>query len=570
MKKLLIFSILLSVFPVSLPAVTSPADSLRHVIARTSGSERTQAYKKLASIYIGEIRKEHVIDTLFTIYDAMEADARKAGDIAGQGVIRNNRIAALSNKRLYDELIRQAPDALSFLEANELWKDYYQTYSILIDAYLRKGDHEKALKEAEQVYEHAHKRNDRSGMGVLLSSLSRIYDSQRRFPEAEKCLRESIDMLQDQTLHLNLLATVCNRLATNLISQERYDEALQAAHQTELVNHRYEAASKSPQPSAWGNLYFTYIDIYRQTNEFHKAQLYVDKVDSLTKGSVKLYKERGHILYGLKRYPEAIEMLDKAIAARPQSLEAKALKLMALTQMREADKAVELFSDVIGELEAQHNAEYNAKLDEIHTQYEVDRHIAEKERNLHYFFFALGGCLLLAMLLAGVAYYNRIILAKNRSLYLKIKEQDRLEEELARLQAQEGGEKADRKDELLPGDRQQRELVIRLRKHLLSGNRLIDVDTNRDTIALAIGTNRNILSEAVRAVTGKTPMEYIRTLQLEEARRLLDKCPEQTIETIAYDCGFNAPSTFYRLFRKCHGISPAEYRKISLTFASPD
>lgn len=125
----------------------------------------------------------------------------------------------------------------------------------------------------------------------------------------------------------------------------------------------------------------------------------MDKIDSITKGSVRMYKERGHILYGKKRYREAVEMLDSAIAASPKTLEPKALKLMALPQLKDSEKAVELFSEVVGELQVRHNTEYNAKLDEIRTQYEVDKYIAEKERNRNYFLFALGGCLLLVGLL---------------------------------------------------------------------------------------------------------------------------------------------------------------------------
>lgn len=540
-------------------------DSLRVVISRADGSEKIEAYKELARFYRMELRKEGVLDTLLTIYDALEAEARRTGAVKEQAAAGYNRLGALYDNRLFDEVIRQAPAILVFQSENALWKNYYQTCMIFLDAYRRKRDYDRGLEEADRVYEHAKARDDRAGMGIALHAVARIYTDQRRFPEAEKSLRESVEMMQDETPYLNVLATVYNHLVQNLIAQERYDEALQAARETEAVNRRYEKASESPQPSAWYNLWLTYTDIYRQTDRFDKAQAYVDKIDSITKGSVKMYKERGHILYGKTRYREAVAMLDSAIAASPNSLEPKALKLMALTQMKDSEKAVELFSEVVGELQTQHNTEYNAKLDEIRTQYEVDKYIAEKERNRNYFLFALGGCLLLALLLGGVFYYNRIILAKNRSLYRQIKEQDRLEEELARLRAQagtaHGGSAAD-PGTPLPGDPQQRELVERLREYLLSDdNRFRDI--NRDEITLTLGTNRNTLNEAVKSVHGMTAMEYVRLIRVEMARRMIDKHPELTLESISFSCGFNTQSTFYRLFRKQYGISPAEYRKMA-------
>ena len=55
----------------------------------------------------------------------------------------------------------------------------------------------------------------------------------------------------------------------------------------------------------------------------------------------------------------------------------------------------------------------------------------------------------------------------------------------------------------------------------------------RQDIISALGTNKNTLTDAVKAVTGKSPMEYMRTLKVEEARRKLDSHPELTIEAIA-------------------------------------
>lgn len=60
-------------------------DSLRQAIARTLGDERKLARNELMRLYLGEVYKEGALDTVLTICDALEADARQAGDTAGEG-----------------------------------------------------------------------------------------------------------------------------------------------------------------------------------------------------------------------------------------------------------------------------------------------------------------------------------------------------------------------------------------------------------------------------------------------------------------------------------------------------
>ncbi|MDR1631898.1 MAG: AraC family transcriptional regulator, partial [Dysgonamonadaceae bacterium] len=154
-----------------------------------------------------------------------------------------NKLTALANKQSYDELIRQAPEYLDFLAVNELWRQYGQAYFLLTEAYRSKGEYEQALHEAQTLYSHAKERQEAGGMGMAFYAMARIYSSQRRFAEQEKCLRESMALLQDSTLYLNILANVYTGLGYNLVAQQRYDEALQIAAESEDVNRRYEKAS---------------------------------------------------------------------------------------------------------------------------------------------------------------------------------------------------------------------------------------------------------------------------------------------------------------------------------------
>jgi transcriptional regulator GlxA family with amidase domain len=61
-------------------------------------------------------------------------------------------------------------------------------------------------------------------------------------------------------------------------------------------------------------------------------------------------------------------------------------------------------------------------------------------------------------------------------------------------------------------------------------------------------------------VTGVSPLEYIHTLRLEEAKHMLETT-EQPVEAVANEVGYEESSFFGRLFRRKVGLTPAQYRK---------
>ena len=66
--------------------------------------------------------------------------------------------------------------------------------------------------------------------------------------------------------------------------------------------------------------------------------------------------------------------------------------------------------------------------------------------------------------------------------------------------------------------------------------------------------------EIVRNTTGMSFSEYLLMLRMKAAGRLL-YATQLSVAEVAHQCGYPAESTFYRVFRKYHGISPSQYRK---------
>ena len=552
-------------------------DSLRQVIEHSEGIDKLRSYNRLYYLYMSEIADDQKMDTLLMLLNRVEAEAIKQGNAEMQGMVYGNAIIAHINRSEHDKVIEKAPAYLDFYIENGLWKFYYQIHMQLITAYNLKGEYESAVEEGEKMYARAKERKDKAGMATALYATGIIYNSQDRWKEEEKCFRECIGLLWEVSGYDNILTQSYAFLCMVLRAQNRYDDLLQLVPEYEKAIARFEKASGRAQPEARGNLYIALMNTYIDIREYDKAEPYLAKIEGLINNDIsrfELLRARALILQSHGDYGKALAAIDSAMTRTPESdfnrNSLRRIKMQILARMGRFREADGLLNEIIATNDTLKNVEVNARFDELRTQYEVEKHIAEKERNFHYLLFALAICLVLALLLAGAFYYNRTIALKNRKLYERIKEQDRLADELSRLEnarqsessPKDSGKKAGA-TELFASSGEQQNLVIRLQEYLLSDDNLSNTDINRDDIISALGTNKNALTDAVKSVTGKSPMEYMRTLKVEEARRKLDSHPELTIEAIAFSCGFNIPSTFYRLFRKQYGISPTEYRKMA-------
>lgn len=63
-----------------------------------------------------------------------------------------------------------------------------------------------------------------------------------------------------------------------------------------------------------------------------------------------------------------------------------------------------------------------------------------------------------------------------------------------------------------------------------------------------------------RLATGMSPLEYVHTLRLEEAKQMLE-ASALAVEAVALELGYEDASFFNRLFRRSVGLTPAAYRR---------
>ena len=84
-----------------------------------------------------------------------------------------------------------------------------------------------------------------------------------------------------------------------------------------------------------------------------------------------------------------------------------------------------------------------------------------------------------------------------------------------------------------------------------------DSGLNVETIGAELGLSRVQLYRKVKALTGVSPVELVRTVRLQRGRELL-QTTDKTVSEVAYEVGFSAPSYFTKCFKDEFGVGPSE------------
>ena len=86
-------------------------------------------------------------------------------------------------------------------------------------------------------------------------------------------------------------------------------------------------------------------------------------------------------------------------------------------------------------------------------------------------------------------------------------------------------------------------------------------DLSREMLADLMGVDRTTFSRIIQEQSGcKNLKDYLNQKRMRLAEQLLRQHPDYTIEAIAVDCGLTL-TTFKRLCKDMHGMSPSDYRK---------
>jgi AraC-like DNA-binding protein len=81
-----------------------------------------------------------------------------------------------------------------------------------------------------------------------------------------------------------------------------------------------------------------------------------------------------------------------------------------------------------------------------------------------------------------------------------------------------------------------------------------------ESISSRLKISARSLTDNFRKITGQSRLQYINKLRLQHARYLLSETDE-SVASIAFACGFEDLSNFFRIFRSQEAVSPNQWRE---------
>ena len=106
------------------------------------------------------------------------------------------------------------------------------------------------------------------------------------------------------------------------------------------------------------------------------------------------------------------------------------------------------------------------------------------------------------------------------------------------------------------------ELAEKLNALMLKNQWYLDNDLSLERLSALVGASKHSLSQVLNERMQMNFFDYVNSLRIEEAGRLLTEHSKKqmNIIEIAYQVGFNNKVTFNNTFRKFKGMTPTEYR----------
>ncbi len=557
----------------------SYADSLMQIVNKTKGNEKLEALSNLTD------RMELSSKGLLYVNMLEEESIKQKNDrMLGKAYFhRANHNFFVKRKLDSIEVYLNKAKELGFEDTD------LKMTRLLIGAYMHSAKYTSALFLLKDILSNGTIPKNSIEEGLIYGELEHVYRELRNYEGAIIAGNKSIEALnQYATTHANFnfesYAESKFNTLWGLIDSYRHTKRFsEAINMTDSVFTLIKQADKEAKDKfhykGWflTTAFLKRASTFLDANDLHNARINLDSVKKnqdrimfdYTRSSYMFtegvyYRKKGDFNRSLEYINRGFALTDVEKMNTDAVIHVNLTKSESLYGLGKFSDAYELLDDIFQKKDSLDAKYMLSHLSELQTIYEVNQMKSEIEvktvslQRTKTIILALSGVLLLLLILFIVTKKNKKEREKrNKKIY-----------EQYQLMKSYLGQIREQRDQLaFSRQKEEEDSVInwaeRAHSYLLETEDFKKEDLSRDSLAIALGTNRQYLIDAIKTETGKTFKEYINSIRVEYAYEILITDSTASIESIYIAAGFTTRSTFNRAFKEQYGMSPIEMREAS-------
>ena len=511
--------------------------------------------------------------------------AEQAGvfSAAMANLLRTNIYGTMGQTRLavfYGEQILNEP------ELKREGDTYYSALLMLCGLVERNGEYGKVIRLSDEIIADVdHERKLGGGVSGISEQVAlRVKSRALTFKgdceyhldhpdEAERYYLESINLMMDGVTQsddywvIDGMFTGIIEATEFYLEQDKAEKALALVAKGDTALARLDRCANVPdhvRHMRHNNITIGQVMIYAINGQRDKAEALYLKHRQAETPSVYDIGGDARYLAMTGRYDEAIRLFrqaDSLYLAKGNAINTVYIKNYMMNQYRALQSAgrkdeVLALADRMRQLtDSIHLQERKIDVEQQQEIRQKEAEIAGRRQSLVILRIILVSAILIILLVAYLLWrsykYNKVLTEKNRRLLAEIEQRE--QEQQQAIEELEAAPEAELTTE--------QQLYRRLCELMKQPDVFTEPETNQDTLARLLGTNRTYVYEALRECADQTPADFINGYRLRHATHLL-ATTNDSVALIAELCGLSRP-TFYRLFSETYGMSPSDYRKVA-------
>ncbi len=539
------------------------------------------------------------------IFDDLELEARKKSESLWVAYIYyrrmiNNKFSSDGNDSIYNIYANKGMDELDlFIEKNDynyanVKKSDLEIYQYLrirfvdaiVEAYLAENKHELAAMYIKKLLNKGSygEFDAFESEAYFLLGFSYLYASKGE--EALENFQKAYNIYEKSSMHKHHYDyfRFFNGMSHAYMAMKDYDGIITVNNKAKsLIDKEFERFGDDSDSYYLSNFIIHYEIAYAliHKGELKEARVELDKaveILSLKQREnqfVCVYHEvEAQYFLALGEYEKAkthIEMSDECFNTRKVEISVhnyikiNLLKADILNESGDSKEAYALLKDLFQLNDSNNTVSFSRQLAEIQTEYLVDKIQLKAESNkvkLRITQLIASILIIVSLMLIYIVYMikknSKILQEKNKTLFNQYTELENRRikiEELTSLHKNKPSETTSESDALS-------NIMHKLEKYINKTEAYKKADVSREELALAIGTNRQYLIEAIKERTGKTFNEYIYDYRIKYAYNLMVSDKTKKISEISVESGFLTRATFNRVFKETYGLNPSELKDI--------